>query len=647
MQAQAELGFIVVHDRRHGHVQPLQGVSRRRVEARWRRRLPGPHPVAQGCRREVPVLRQSRRVGIYGGSAGGQNSTGALLFHPDFYKVAVSYAGCHDNRMDKIVWNERWMGWPIDDHYAESSNVDNAWRLQGKLLLVVGELDQNVDPASTMQVVNALIKANKMFDLLVIPGGEPRRRPYQRAGGLWIAPAIRLLRAPSSRRRAARHEQDAGVADDRESRDGSRTSEGNQPWSRCSSPSVSAAAVALALARVPRRHVAQRPEWTGSPRRSTGPRSGSIRTRSSSTTASGSSWSRTIACRASPRPSSTGSARCRSATASTARRTSSSTRCIRARRRSASRTASSIASCCGEIYDTEQELLAERNAHRNGLRERNVFYNEGDWPITEKEQQLRQKLYELEDEQSKNRIFWEEYNWYRRNGGLMRHSDPVPANTGNELLRIEVDLPKERLEMFFRLEADRMVNAVLRGWEAQRFTVLEQFFVLQRNDTGRFQEALERRDRARAPDLHPHRRPPARPRVLEPRQHAPHVRRVHRAEQRDADAGRRHDRRRGADPGRRTTSDACRVRRRRPRTWTSRPSRRRAAASGSTGSSRSSRRCSSAIASLASAIPTVRSSTSSPGCCAAPMACSPLGARRALADRTGRPTPPARGRRTR
>ena len=112
------------------------------------------------------------RVGIYGGSAGGQNSLGGLLFHPDFYKVAVSYAGCHDNRMDKIGWNEPWMGWPIDESYGASSNVDNAWRLQGQVLLVVGELDMNVDPASTMQVVNALIKANKMFDLLVVPGGE-------------------------------------------------------------------------------------------------------------------------------------------------------------------------------------------------------------------------------------------------------------------------------------------------------------------------------------------------------------------------------------------------------------------------------------------------------------------------------------------
>jgi dipeptidyl aminopeptidase/acylaminoacyl peptidase len=110
------------------------------------------------------------RVGIYGTSAGGQNSLGALLFHPEFYKATVSAAGCHDNRMDKIWWNEQWMGWPIGPQYAESSNVENAYRLQGALLLVVGEMDTNVDPSSTMQVVNQLIKHDKPFDLLVIPG---------------------------------------------------------------------------------------------------------------------------------------------------------------------------------------------------------------------------------------------------------------------------------------------------------------------------------------------------------------------------------------------------------------------------------------------------------------------------------------------
>ncbi len=109
-------------------------------------------------------------VGIYGKSAGGQNSTGAVLFHPEFYKTAVSVCGCHDNRMDKIWWNEQWMGWPVGPEYAASSNVDNAYRLQGDLFLIVGELDQNVDPASTYQVVDALIKANKDFDLLTLPG---------------------------------------------------------------------------------------------------------------------------------------------------------------------------------------------------------------------------------------------------------------------------------------------------------------------------------------------------------------------------------------------------------------------------------------------------------------------------------------------
>lgn len=111
------------------------------------------------------------RVGVFGTSAGGQNALGALLFHPEFYKVAVSNSGCHDNRMDKIWWNEQWMGWPLGPHYAEASNVDNAHRLEGKVLLVVGEMDTNVDPASTFQVVNALIKANKKFDLLFVPGG--------------------------------------------------------------------------------------------------------------------------------------------------------------------------------------------------------------------------------------------------------------------------------------------------------------------------------------------------------------------------------------------------------------------------------------------------------------------------------------------
>ena len=112
-----------------------------------------------------------RGVGIYGGSAGGQSTLGALLFHPDFYRVGVAFAGCFDNRMDKISWNEQWMGWPVDESYSRASGVDNAWRLKGDLFIIFGEQDTNVDPSSSLQVVDSLIKAGKDFDLLEVPGG--------------------------------------------------------------------------------------------------------------------------------------------------------------------------------------------------------------------------------------------------------------------------------------------------------------------------------------------------------------------------------------------------------------------------------------------------------------------------------------------
>ena len=105
--------------------------------------------------------------------------------------------------MDKIGWNEQWMGWPIDEHYGASSNVDNAGELQGQVLLIVGELDMNVDPASTMQVVNALIKANKMFDLLVIPGGGHGAGRTNGPVEYGTAAAVRFLRASPAGRRDA------------------------------------------------------------------------------------------------------------------------------------------------------------------------------------------------------------------------------------------------------------------------------------------------------------------------------------------------------------------------------------------------------------------------------------------------------------
>ncbi|MCA9188661.1 MAG: DUF885 family protein [Pirellulaceae bacterium] len=110
------------------------------------------------------------RVGVYGVSAGGQNAAAAVLFYSDFYKAAVAACGCHDNRMDKASWNEQWMGYPVGPQYSECSNIDNAHRLGGKLLLIVGEMDDNVPPESTMRLADSLIKADKDFDLVVVPG---------------------------------------------------------------------------------------------------------------------------------------------------------------------------------------------------------------------------------------------------------------------------------------------------------------------------------------------------------------------------------------------------------------------------------------------------------------------------------------------
>ena len=127
-----------------------------------------------------------------------------------------------------------------------------------------------------------------------------------------------------------------------------------------------------------------------------------------------------------------------------------------------------------QIYETEQKLLATRNRERNRLRQRDVFFGDLDWPTTPEIEQLRRRLYELEDEDAQYREYWAEYNWYRRYGAVSSHTDPVPATTGHEQLEIDIDMPRENIELLFRLEADRMANAVLRGWEAQRFTVLEQ-----------------------------------------------------------------------------------------------------------------------------------------------------------------------------
>lgn len=128
------------------------------------------------------------RVGIWGHSGGGFASTRAILQHPDVYKVAVSSAGNHDNRNYEDDWAEKWQGLLVTNpdgttNYDNQANQLLAGNLKGKLLLAHGTMDSNVPPSSTMLMVDALIEANKDFDLLMIPNaghGFGTATPYFR-----------------------------------------------------------------------------------------------------------------------------------------------------------------------------------------------------------------------------------------------------------------------------------------------------------------------------------------------------------------------------------------------------------------------------------------------------------------------------------
>jgi dipeptidyl-peptidase-4 len=112
------------------------------------------------------------RVGIYGHSGGGFASARAILAYPDFYKVAVSSAGSHDVRSYISLWGEKYQGLLKGKNYENQVNANLAKNLKGKLLLVYGDMDDNVHPAMTIQLINALIKENKDFDLVVLPNNN-------------------------------------------------------------------------------------------------------------------------------------------------------------------------------------------------------------------------------------------------------------------------------------------------------------------------------------------------------------------------------------------------------------------------------------------------------------------------------------------
>ena len=122
------------------------------------------------------------RVGIYGHSAGGYAAVKAMLEYPEVYRVGVASAGNHDQALTNVTWGERWIGSLPGPGWDAQANRTLAHNLRGKLLLVTGDLDDNVNPASTMQLVDALVAANRDFDLLVLPN---RNHDFAGTWGTW------------------------------------------------------------------------------------------------------------------------------------------------------------------------------------------------------------------------------------------------------------------------------------------------------------------------------------------------------------------------------------------------------------------------------------------------------------------------------
>jgi dipeptidyl-peptidase-4 len=166
-QALAELGFVVVT------VDGLGTAGRSKAFHDYSYKALGygtaDHVLAiQQLAKKYPWI-DATRVGIFGHSAGGYDAAHAMLQFPDFYKVGVASSADHDHRMEKDWWPEMYMGWPVDTAYHNQSNITMASRLKGKLLITHGGIDENVNPSATFKMAEALIKADKQFDLLILP----------------------------------------------------------------------------------------------------------------------------------------------------------------------------------------------------------------------------------------------------------------------------------------------------------------------------------------------------------------------------------------------------------------------------------------------------------------------------------------------
>jgi dipeptidyl-peptidase 4 len=172
-QALAELGFVVVeldamgtpwrgkkfHDAYYGNMGDNG--------------LPDQVAGMKELARRYPWI-DINRAGIYGHSAGGDATSGAMFHYPDFFKAGIAESGNHDQRLDEDDWGEKWQGPYVVNSdgttsYSAQANQNYAKDLKGHLLLAHGTMDTNVPPEETMLVADALIKANKDFDLLMLP----------------------------------------------------------------------------------------------------------------------------------------------------------------------------------------------------------------------------------------------------------------------------------------------------------------------------------------------------------------------------------------------------------------------------------------------------------------------------------------------
>lgn len=166
-QPLAELGFIVINVDGMG----TAGRSKAFQDYSWKNLgdIGGPDHIKaiKELAEKYPYM-DTTRVGIYGHSAGGYDAARAMLKFPDFYKVGVSSSGNHDHRVAKAWWPELYMDYPAGRQYAEQSNFKLAENLKGDLLLAHGDMDTNVHPAETIRMADALIKAGKDFDMLIM-----------------------------------------------------------------------------------------------------------------------------------------------------------------------------------------------------------------------------------------------------------------------------------------------------------------------------------------------------------------------------------------------------------------------------------------------------------------------------------------------